>query len=75
MQLTREIVIEAAGRNKINPYKDSFYPRDLKLRADRYGSFSDYCKNTLSSQYNKSVILEPAIFDSRGRPKKYLLIK
>jgi hypothetical protein len=75
MQLTKEIIIEVTKRRNINPYKKPFRPRDLGLNAGDYGAFSDYCEETQSSQWNRSVILNPVEFDRSGRPKKYLLLK
>lgn len=66
-------IIEAT-RGKLNPYKDPFQPKDLKLIASNYGSFSDHCaKNTtISSRWCGCGLLERV---KSTKPYKYILIK
>ena len=71
--LTKEIIEKAAKQNGINPYEESFSPKDLGLDANKFGSFSDYCDNTKSSRYNRIVILKATHFNKGGRPTKYFL--
>ena len=73
--LTEEIIKEAARKNGIDPCKESFAPKDLKLDANKYGAFADYCDNTKSSKYNERIILTAVEFNKGKRPMKYLLIK
>ena len=73
--LTKEIIKKAAEKNGINPYKKPFSPNDLKLNANKYGAFSDYCDNTKSSKYNTRIILIAVKFNKGKHPTKYLLIK
>ena len=73
--LTEEIIKKAAEKKGIDPYKEPFFPKDLGLDANKFGSFSDYCDNTKSSKYNKIIILTAVEFNKGKRPIKYLLIK
>ncbi|MEA2088574.1 MAG: hypothetical protein U9O55_01900 [Patescibacteria group bacterium] len=73
--LTKEIIKEAAEQEGIDPYKKSFSPKDLRLDANKFGAFSDYCDNTKLSQYNEIVILTATEFNKGNRPTKYLLKK
>ena len=74
-QLTKQIILEAAEKKNINPYKQPFVPKELGLRADKYGAFADYCNrnNTKSGKWNKSEILTAVEFNKGNRPTKYLL--
>lgn len=70
-------IIAAAAKHEIDPYRDAFAPRDLKLKSEKYGSFADFCdpKKTKSGKWKKDVILEVVDRDKIGRPKSYKLIK
>lgn len=69
-------IIEAGKRLHINPCITPFKPSDLGLRAENYGSFSDYCSQneTRSGRHNKEVILKVAKLTKAGKPFKYLLV-
>jgi hypothetical protein len=58
-----------------------FQPRDLKLQASDYGSFSDWCidegddaSGTRSGRYNPHVCLRAVGPRDQGRPVKYVLL-
>lgn len=55
-----EDIEHSAREHGIDPYTTPFRPRDLGLKASDYGSFSDYCSDTQSAQYNKRVYLKVA---------------
>jgi len=74
MDLKEDILREAKKRD-INPYMQPFKPSELGLKASDYGSFSDYCKDTKSAKWNRSIILDPVEFNKGGRPWRYLLLK
>ena len=71
-RLKRDI-IESARDKGIDPYKTPFSPKDLGLRSDKYGSFSDYCDDTESAKWAPDAILNVVETDSGGRPKTYTL--
>ncbi|MCK5320186.1 macro domain-containing protein [Candidatus Parcubacteria bacterium] len=73
--LTVEIIKQAAEQKGFNLRDKAFAPRDLGLKANRYGAFSDYCNNTKSSKHNKREILTAVEFNKGGRPTKYKLLK
>lgn len=69
----RELIIKSA-KGKLDPYKDEFRPRDLKINSDDFGSFSDHCAigTTVSSQHCGCGLLKKV---SKRKPFKYILIK
>jgi hypothetical protein len=75
MSLKQDILKESNSRGW-DPFTRPFKPSDLGLNANQYGSFSDYCASneTISGQYNPSVVLKVAERSLSRRPKKYLLI-
>ena len=72
MGLVEDIEIAARERG-IDPYTTPFSPRDLGLQASDYGSFSDYCSDTQSAQYNERVYLKVAGWNNE-KPAAYLLL-
>ena len=38
-------IVAAAKRRGIDPYTESFTPKDLMIKAGPYGSFSDWCSH------------------------------
>ena len=36
-------ILVAAAKYEIDPYKEAFAPRDLKLKSEKYGAFADFC--------------------------------
>jgi hypothetical protein len=71
----KEDILRASNERDLDPYMQSFKPSELGLKSSDYGSFSDYCENTKSAKWNRSVILKPVKFNKAGRPWKYLLLK
>lgn len=69
-------IIEAAKKVGIDPFKMSFTPKGLKLKASDYGSFADWCspEDTKSSKWNKHVCLKVAQRNNSGKPTRYVLL-
>lgn len=67
-------LINAAVREKLDLYKDPFQPKDLKLTASDYGSFSDHCakRTTPSSKWCGCGQLRRA---NKQPPYKYILLQ
>ena len=71
----REDIVRAAAQRGFDPYLHPFKPCELGLKASDYGCFSDYCEDTVSSQWNRDVILRPVEFRRDGKPMRYLLLQ
>lgn len=73
----REAIINKSKLRGIDPYKDSFRPADLGIKASDFGSFSDYCSEneTRSGVWNPAVILKVVARDRGNRPRRYVLIE
>ena len=70
-----EDILRAAEASGIDPYRTPFKPSDLGLSAQDYGSFSDYCADTESAQYNSHICLKAVEFRRDGKPLRYILLK
>ena len=75
-KLKKEILRKATDKG-MDPYENAFKPSDLAIKADKYGSFSDFCssRDTISGKWNKETILKPVEWKKNNKPHKYLLIK
>lgn len=71
-KLKKDIIKAAIG--KLDPCKDPFQPKNLKLTASDYGSFSDHCTKgtTPSSKWCGCGLLKRV---NKTTPYKYILIK
>lgn len=70
----KDDILKASKERAINPYTKPFKPSELGLKPSKYGSFSDYCADTKSAKWNRSIILKPVEFNKDDRPHRYLLI-
>lgn len=63
-------IINKAKLFNLDPYKNEFQPKDLKLRASDYGAFADHCKikETKSAQWCNCGLL-------KRKNRKYILMK
>ncbi len=71
----RDDILQAAETRGINPYSDAFKPSELGLKASDYGSFSDYCADTRSAQWNTQIILRVVEYRRDGKPFRYVLLR
>jgi len=73
-RLKNDIIRKTENQAK-DPYKDDFQPKDLKLKASDYGSFSDHCKKgtTKSSKWDGCGLLE--CININRRPFRYHLLQ
>jgi hypothetical protein len=69
----KKLIIKSA-EGKLDPRKDEFRPKDLKINSDHFGSFSDHCAEgtTISSRHCGCGLLKKV---SKGKVFKYILIK
>lgn len=74
-QRLKDDIIRKAKDQAKDPYKDAFQPKDLKLKASDYGSFSDHCEKgtTKSSKWDGCGLLK--CININRKPFKYILIK
>ena len=73
MKLAEEI-LKKSKMVGIDPYKEAFKPCDLGIKPNDYGSFSDWCKDTVSAKWNPCICLEAVEFRKDGKPLKYRLL-
>ncbi len=72
----KEAILKESAIRGIDPYKQSFKPADLGIKASDYGSFSDHCSKdeTKSGKYHKEVILKVVEWTRKDKPLKYVLL-